>query len=198
VNGIDPNGLAKNFMALLGTAIHSEIFELYWKAHFGNIVKYDTRLPTTPLLKPDIMDYTLGQIGEVKPFSPYGMVTGTVQLYAAISVANGLKTTYKSHVINISTPIPHSGQQANWIQMTWQPGFQVVWPERQNLTFAPFVAVTIGNINGVLYYYRFNVPKLLAPSLVFSPVFELAIQPIAQELHELLKAGQTVLDESTQ
>jgi hypothetical protein len=82
--------------------------------------------------------------------------------------------------------------------MTWQPGFQVVWPGRQNMAYAPFVAVTVGNINGVLYYYRFNVPKLLAPALVFSPVFELAIQPIAQELHELLKAGQTVLDESTQ
>jgi hypothetical protein len=108
-----------------------------------------------------------------------------------------LSTTYKSHTI-IIPKVLHYGPQPEWIAMTWQPGFQVIWPGRHDPYFASYVAITVGNVDGVLYYYRFNIPKLLAPSLVFSPVFELAIQPIAQELHELLKAGQTVLDDSTQ
>jgi hypothetical protein len=96
------------------------------------------------------MDFSLGQIGEIKPFSPYGLATGHLQLHAAINIANGIKWEYRGKEYEIPKVI-HYGPQADWIPMTWQPEPTIVYPGRQNPIYSGFIAITLKNVNGVLY-----------------------------------------------
>ena len=89
MNYVDPSGM-KIFLAELGKVAHKLINGLYDKDHTGQKVSYGDGILGFTSLRPDIMNSTKAQIGEIKPCSAYGLATGPVQLWAAINIANSL------------------------------------------------------------------------------------------------------------
>ena len=62
---------------------------MYKQEHLLNNVWSERVMPGIPnILKPDIMDFTLKQIAEIKPLSVYGVATGHVQLGGYLLAAN--------------------------------------------------------------------------------------------------------------
>lgn len=157
--------------------------------HFGNLVTYGLQVPGVGgAILPDIMDYDLGQIGEIKPLSPYGIATGESQIRAATSIANGLAYTYRGERIQLGAPVPHYGPQGNWIASNWQPGIQVIWPGQQNPLYSRYVAITLGNINGLIYYHRIRLPN--------SAVLGLAAQAAVEQF--AVRVGEQMIGELRQ
>jgi RHS repeat-associated protein len=199
IQGTDPSGL-NLFLAGLGTAIHREISQQYYITHAANVVTYGTQIPgVAGAILPDIMDYTLGQIGEIKPLSAYGFATGELQVRAATAIASGLTFTYRGVPIGLPLPIPHAGPQIPWIASTWQPGFRVVWPARQNPAYFAFVAVTVGNVNGVIYYHRIRLPNSALTGMVAAYAIEqFAIRVAGPLLEEIANGLRHGFDETTE
>ncbi len=183
VQGVDPTGLF--FLAELGKAIHKEINELYEITHMANRVTYGQQVPgTLGRILPDIIDFSLGQIGEIKPLSPYGVATGELQVRAAIGISNGLRITYRGNSILVD-PVPHSGPQPQWIPLTWQPGIRVLWPQRHG-DFRQYVAVTLGTVNGVIYYHRIRLPRSALLGVAASFAIEQYAAQLSRRFSELL------------
>ena len=50
-------------------------------ANAGHTVFTNSMIPdSTGRVFPDIMDFTLGEVAEIKPFSPYGLATDRLKL----------------------------------------------------------------------------------------------------------------------
>ena len=98
------------FLTEPGKAAHKLISEKYKKAHFGNGMTLGKSIRgCSPSILPDIVNYTKGQIGEIKPCSAYGFGTGPTQLWSAIHLANYLR-------------VPHSKLDGgSWGPEDWQP-----------------------------------------------------------------------------
>ena len=81
-NGIDPSGLSNLFYAHIGRIVHRELAIIYKNEHpINNVVANYYAIPgTAPALKPDIMDYTLKEIAEIKPLNPRGIAKGATKL----------------------------------------------------------------------------------------------------------------------
>jgi hypothetical protein len=60
-----------------------------YKAEHGLNVTTGSSIPgILDILKPDIMDFNLKEIGEIKPLSLWGVATGPVQLIGYLKAAN--------------------------------------------------------------------------------------------------------------
>jgi len=74
VDRIDPSG---HVSALDGTIIHDHIETYYEFSHPNNDIITEEGVPTgIGYLFPDIVDFTQGQVAEIKPLSIYGLATG--------------------------------------------------------------------------------------------------------------------------
>jgi hypothetical protein len=65
--------------AVLGTAVHHAICDFYRTdaIRAANRTFYGETIPGhMGMLFPDIRDFTLGEVAEIKPLTPYGIVTG--------------------------------------------------------------------------------------------------------------------------
>jgi RHS repeat-associated protein len=192
IQGVDPSGL-NFFLANLGTTIHRQISEKYWASHFGNEVTFGTSVPgLAGAILPDIMDYTLGEIGEIKPLSRWGLASGPVQVAAAVQVSNGISVNYKGHSYVLSQPVEHYGSPAPWKPSTWQPGIQVVWPGLiDQFLYGNFAAVTVANFGGVIYYHRIRMPNNsgLATQFAMEQHAIRIAEGLSAEMKEIVKNG---------
>jgi hypothetical protein len=145
--------------------------------------------PQQKLILQDIVDFTEGQIGEIKPLFLYGLTTGPAQLWAAIKIANGFTVSYRGHSITIP-PIPHGRSPAPWEPEDWQPGIQILFPGTVNPRYANWVAVTLGNIDGLILYKAFKCP---IPALACGAAYALADE-IAKIVPDLLRDLRSGLD----
>ena len=156
VNMFDPSGESA---ASLGQLVHAEIEGLYRVAHRGNEMGLNEMMPgSLGWLFPDIMDFTLGQIAEIKPFSSYGVSTGPVQLAAYLRAANGLAFSWRGH----TGPIP---PVANFAGHPWEPSDWQIGVTLLPIPDEPNTAVyTLGNFSGIIFYKAFTndrVPVLI-------------------------------------
>jgi len=175
VNFSDPSGMAY-FFAELGKAAHKLINDLYEMAHPGHIVTYGKGIPGFASLRPDIMNYSKAQIGEIKPCSAYGFATGPVQLWAAINIANSL-------------PVAHYKPGGDsWKSEEWNPGIQVLFPGTIDPWFSDHLIVTLGNLNGLILYKTLHIPVKVLPVLA---IYMLAdkIAEIAQDMMKDMRFG---------
>ena len=89
INQIDPSGMDW-FFANLGKAVHREIENMYRNEHPGAAEVGKSIPGLAGALLPDIMDFSLKEIAEIKPLSGYGLVTGPIQLGTYLTVSNKL------------------------------------------------------------------------------------------------------------
>jgi len=176
VNFTDPSGMAY-FFAELGKVAHQLINDLYENDHFGHDMTLGKAIRGYySTILPDIVNYTKGQIGEIKPCSAYGLATGPVQLWAAINIANSL-------------PVAHSRLGGGpWKPEDWNPGIQVLYPGTINPWFSDHLIVTLGNLNGLILYKTLRIPVKVLPVLV---IYMLAdkIAEIAQDMMKDMRFG---------
>jgi hypothetical protein len=159
VNFIDPTGLFW-YWAELGKVVHRQINAMYAAAHPGQLFTFGESLPGIGgAILPDIVNFDKGMIGEIKPFSTYGLATGPIQLTAALALANGaINITYRGKTILGGPPIRHRGPQSNWIPETWNPGVRMLWPGTLDPRFKGRIAFTLGNVDGIIFYTTFRMP----------------------------------------
>ncbi len=159
---IDPSGLVS---LAEGKAIHTAIEQIYSTVHLGNDVHPEEGIPGTfGLLRPDIADYTLGEVAEIKPLTPYGLATGTIQLATYLSAFNGMQVTWRGKTYGVAAAVPNA-TGGPWKGSSWAVGVQQVnVPQFPNLW-----VYTVGNVGGVVYYvtlpnpkFKFNQAKQLA------------------------------------
>ena len=155
VNMFDPSGESASG---LGQLVHAEIEAMYARSHSGRI-SYNAMMPGSfGWLFPDIMDFNLGQIAEIKPFSTYGVSTGPVQLGAYLRAANGLAFSWRGHTGPIP-PVPNVPHRL-WESSTWPIGVvPLEIPDAPDTT-----AYTLGNFGGIIFYKAFpndRVPILI-------------------------------------
>jgi RHS repeat-associated protein len=137
---VDPSGLAWVW-ALLGTYIHQDIRRKYpGPMLFGMIPSFAERL------FPDIADLATKEVIEIKPLSEYGL-EGYVQLWGYINALNTV------------------GKTLPWIGVGWHPGLWTPGPGPYVEPILKASYIVVGNIAGVLFYYRAPVP-------VTEPVWE--------------------------
>jgi hypothetical protein len=165
VNGIDPSGLFL-FGAELGKVAHKMISKLHEKdfTHVGHKLQYGITILGVWGLLPDIVDYTDGQIGEIKPLSPYGLATGLPQLLNYLFWANIFA--------------PRSG---GWLPENWTPGIQILYPGTIDSRFSNKLIITIGNQFGVIYYKVIQKPSTLIRTIV-TAVSLVRISQVASEM----------------
>ena len=180
VNGIDPSGMSFNWGAL-GTYIHQRIGEMYDAEHIGSI-SYRKSIPgLSGALMPDIMDFALKEIAEIKPLSAYGFATGPIQLGGYLVVANSLK-------------IPGAVDKM-WTPSTWDVGVR-------EIPLPPYyaksmIAVTIGNACGLVFYKVFRIPDNKMKTVLLAGVIaSLAdqLKNIAQQIRSLARQGYNNLE----
>ena len=153
INFTDPSGMAI-FITELGKAAHKLISEQYRLSHIGHYVTYDKVFSGGGLLRPDIMNFTKAQIGEIKPCSAYGFATGPTQLWAAINIANTI-------------PVPHFRPGGgSWKPEDWDPGVQILYPGTIDPWFSNHLIITLGNLNGLIFYKAVHIPVKVLPFLV--------------------------------
>lgn len=130
----DPSGLCTPQQ--FGTWATYEVGAIYQFAHFTDNVRINRGIPgSLTTLRPDIANYTLSQVAEVKPATPYGLRTGLRDLSKYL----------------VELPIA-TGRV--WTPSRWQPGFvPIVVPYCPN-----HFGITVGNAGGVIYYVRFRLP----------------------------------------
>ncbi|NLX23118.1 MAG: hypothetical protein GXY55_15815 [Phycisphaerae bacterium] len=144
----------------MGDAIHKQIFDEYRRDHAGQDILYDQALRTRPAwIRPDIANYTQSKIGEIKPFSSWGFATGEFQVTAGLAFANGITFRYRGHDFPILPRVPHGGPPGDWIEEDWQPGVRIIYPGQVSPRFQNWIAVTLFNVDGVIYYKRLYVPR---------------------------------------
>jgi hypothetical protein len=164
VNGVDPNRLFL-FWAELGKVAHKMISKLHEDdfTHTGHKLSYGVTIPGTFGLLPDIVDHTDGQIGEIKPLSPYGLATGLPQLWSYLFVAN------------LFAPRP-----GGWLPEDWTPGVQILYPGTVDSRFVDKLIVTIGNQSGVIYYKVIQKPstpiKIVVTAVLLNHLSEVAAE----------------------
>lgn len=150
VRYVDPTG---NVTAAEGKLIHREIESIYVLNHPGNAVVVESAVSTgRGMLFPDIMDSTLGEVAEIKPLTPYGLASGSLQLNAYLLLLNGISFTWRGKTY---TPVPATpnATRGPWKASTWAPG--VMWipiPSPDKFIF------TVGNLGGVIYYIEIPNP----------------------------------------
>jgi len=172
INKIDASGLYNTLFAGLGTIVHRELAIMYQGEHPGHYVEanYYAIPGTVPALKPDIIDYTLKQIAEIKPLNAREMAKGVAKLVEYLGAANTLGI--------------YGG---GWRVSKWNVGVRVVpIPEHPNWS-----AVTVGNWKGLILYKRFEMPSeklrmALTAALVASLVKQL--ESLAEGLGERAEA----------
>jgi RHS repeat-associated protein len=161
-NTVDPLGMAGTFMANLGTAIHEGVYDLYDESHAGRLEYNRSPEGWGGLLRPDIADYALHQIGEVKPLSMYGL-GGFPKLAFYIHMFNGghVVINDKSYVFN---PVDN---YTSWTFSRWPVGIRPI--PITDPYYVDWAAVTLGNVAGVIFYkayYKKNANLLTAAALV--------------------------------
>ncbi len=172
INGVDPSGLSW-FFARLGKAVHRQIQLMYEMERIGDI-SFGTGIPgAAGVLKPDIMDFTLKEIGEIKPFSVWGVSTGPIQLATYIAAANKLLG-------------------GGWSYSKWDIGVrQVSVPE-----YPDYFVVTLGNAYGLIFYRAVKMPELpmgitlTAASLAF---LKKLLDDAVEQVRELARTGGNAL-----
>jgi len=155
LNFSDPSGLDW-FFADMGKVIERDIAAMYQTdpVKAGHTIRPFQGIPGTGgKLLPDIVDVTLKQIGEIKPLSPYGIATGMVQLPAYLAIANGITFTYKDTTWTLP---PWLG--GGWTPSTWQPGVRPIFPGLHELRFSNWIAFTLVNVDGLIFYKAFPLP----------------------------------------
>jgi RHS repeat-associated protein len=168
VNFDDPTG---HFTTLQGTIIHGAIENIYEAEHpLHRILPFGTAMPSSGgLLFPDIMDYTLGEVGEIKPLTPYGMGSGPVQLQAYLDGLNGNTVNWRGKTYTLPATQNDAGKP--WTPSTWNVGVQpVLVPLPDQWVF------TVGNIGGVIYYTSLPKPQYSLQAAID------AVKNLAQQL----------------
>lgn len=178
INAIDPSGLFDTFFAELGKIVHRELGIMYKNEHPGHdvVTNYYTIPGTVPALKPDIMDYTIKQIAEIKPLNSREIAKGIAKLVGYLGAANTLGL--------------YGG---GWRTSTWQVGIRVVpIPEHPQWS-----AVTVGNWKGLILYERYRMPrneleKILAAGL--TAALALKLKGLIEGLGDPAREGAEALD----
>jgi RHS repeat-associated protein len=179
VNGIDPSGLS--FLSVLGPYIHAQIGSMYESEHIGTIYLGRSIPGLAGALMPDIMDFSLKEIAEIKPLSPYGFYTGPIQLGSYLAAANLLN-------------IPGAADKM-WTPSSWDVGVR-------NIPLPPYyaksmIAVTIGNAYGLVFYKVFKIPdNKLTTALLAGVIASLAdqLKNIGQQIRSLARQGYNNLE----
>jgi len=177
-NCLDPSGLDW-FFANLGRAVHRAIGTMYVSERPMG-VRLGRSIPgLAGALMPDIMDFTLKEIAEIKPLSKYGLAAGPIELYTYVYVANAL---------NVAGAVPRP-----WGPSRWAVGIrQVPVPEYPN-----YFVVTLGNAYGLIFYKAFKVPKgefKLALTAAFVALLAKYLESTVQMLKSTAKQGIGTLE----
>ncbi|MHB1767558.1 MAG: RHS repeat domain-containing protein [Phycisphaerae bacterium] len=183
INMFDPSGESA---AGLGQLVHAEIEAMYDGTHKGNVMLLNEMMPGSfGWLFPDIMDQTLGQIAEIKPFSTYGVSTGPVQLGVYLRAANGLAFSWRGYTGPIPPVINFAGHP--WEPSTWRIGVvPLLFPEEPNTT-----VYTLGNFAGIIFYKAFTNDRV--PVLI-----EQDAKNLANGLEDVMRNFAGVLDTGLQ
>ncbi|MDR3196663.1 MAG: hypothetical protein LBU34_02235 [Planctomycetaceae bacterium] len=111
---------------------------------------------------PDIMNYYLSEIGEIKPAKEKWFTKGPYQVNCAINIANGISTVY-----NGKPPmcIPggvnnYEGNFVTWKAMNWDPGVKILLPNPalhpEDAKYSNYVVVTLFTKQGTHFYTYFK------------------------------------------
>ena len=130
---------------------------------------------------PDIMDVTRKHIAEIKPFSPYGIVTGPIQLAAYLTVANGFSVSYNGRQITPTRPAFGGG----WSPSTWLLGVRIVPNVDPN-----YLVFTLGNFGGLIFYKAFYKPTHV---LITAAIMKYVADKLSQYMNAFKPQMQQVL-----
>jgi hypothetical protein len=177
INLVDPFGLKPEDPTEIGKMAHRTISKLYEKEHKKHIVTYGKGIPGLGnYILPDIMDYTISIIGEIKPAKDPWWVDGPYQARSAIKLANGIEYSYKDKPLRQIAPVPNDkGEIKPWTEMTWDPGVTVLYPDLtdpRNLPYKDYVVITILTKESTLFYTTekreddVDPPKIDIPLLI--------------------------------
>jgi RHS repeat-associated protein len=161
-NLADPSGLS--WSSELGTLVHKKIYEFYKQDFPTHIYRFGQQIPgSLGRLFPDIVDATptVKQIGEIKPLSIYGVVTGPVQLALYLAVANGTRPIpiQIGNEVYIIPPLP-PWLGGGWSPSTWNIGVRPIFPGLDDPKFYGTVVYTLANVSGVIFYKHWNFRRL--------------------------------------
>ncbi len=180
INGLDPSGMSINW-GVLGKWIHSQIGSMYESEHIGTIYLGKSIPGIRGDLMPDIMDFALKEIAEIKPLSHSGMYTGPFQLGTYLAVANALG-------------IPGAVDKI-WTPSTWDVGIRnIPLPPHYAKTM---IALTLGNANGLVFYKVFEIPdNKMKTFLLAGLMASLAdrFKNMAQQIRSLVRQGYNNLE----
>lgn len=173
VNQLDPSGLDW-FFAQLGVDVQNAIQAMYRIERPG--AWFGRGIPgTAGVLKPDIMNFSLKEIGEIKPLSQYGLATGPIQLFTYLYVANALG-------------VPGAIDKP-WTGSSWNVGVRLV-PLPPKPQYDNIAVVTIGNAYGLIFYKAFRLPdnrsKMMLPA-AFLAILAQQLKSVVEQINAAAK-----------
>jgi RHS repeat-associated protein len=179
VDNADPSGLVT---MTEGRLIHAAIEAMYVAdpANAGHVIWRQRAIPTSGGgLLPDVMDFSLGEVAEIKPLSPYGLALGPLQLAVYLGALNGFSVTWRNTTYTLP-PTPNFAGKP-WTGSGWAPGVRVVpvpaLPSR--------IVLTVGNLGGVIYYISLPSPQYnLERALKLADTLAAQLRTYAQVLLE--------------
>jgi RHS repeat-associated protein len=118
----DPSGLCSALA--FGRHAHRVIGALYRKAHLLDTVRIDRAIwRPMSLIRPDIINFSKNEIGEIKPLSPYGVASGWLQIAAYQKAAGKLGIALLWRVQSkISRFDAHASNAMRAFNHLWGPG----------------------------------------------------------------------------
>jgi hypothetical protein len=166
INHIDPLGLESE-QTEVGRMAHRLISDLYAMQHpleyLAGFVTFGKGIPGAGLyILPDIMNYYLSEIGEIKPAKKPWFTKGPYQVNSAVSIANGISTVY-NHKPPMQIPggvNNYEGNFVTWKAMDWDPGVTILLPNPtlhpEDAKYRDYVVVTLYTKQGTLFYTYFK------------------------------------------
>ncbi len=152
---------------------------MYDLEHIGRI-RYGKGMPgLAGALMPDIMDFQLKEIAEIKPLSSYGLSSGPIQLLAYLKAANFLG-------------LPGATSKP-WTGSAWNVGIRQISLPPQ---YSNYFAVTLGNAYGLIFYKAFKVPKTpvaVALTAVMISLLADSLKDVTQQIKQLAGQGADAL-----
>jgi hypothetical protein len=166
INHIDPLGLESEPTGV-GKMAHRLISDLYAMQHpfeyLAGFITFGKGIPGAgTYILPDIMNYYLSEVGEIKPAKEQWFTKGPYQASCAVNIANGISTVYNN---KLPMYIPggvnnYEGKFVTWKAMDWDPGVNILLPNPalhpEDAKYKDYVVITLYTKQGTHFYTYFK------------------------------------------
>ena len=121
------------------------------------------------------------------------IAAGIVQLTTYITAANGFQVTYEGKTYTPLTPFKGGG----WKPSTWPVGVWALFPDTIDLYYRDWVIFTIGNVNRLILYKPFKLPRIPFRLVVQAVAVSILAKMLEGFLENLKSSTISLADEIT-